>query len=183
MANVICIAGKARAGKDTTANLLKDKLEYMGHRVLILHYADYLKFACKEYFGWNGVKDEAGRTILQAVGTDLARKRFPNIWVAVVDIFMRAFEDSYDYFIVPDCRFPNEIEYLKDKGWNVLRIKVVRLDYDNGLTDEQKSHISETALDNYRFNYVIKAKSGIENVEKEVDLLLETGIYGYFMGY
>ena len=62
---VITISGKARSGKDTTALLLKEALEKKGYRVLITHYADLLKFVCKEYFGWNGEKDEEGRTLIQ----------------------------------------------------------------------------------------------------------------------
>ena len=107
---IITFSGKAQHGKDTTAKYMKEFFESLGKKVVILHFADYLKYVCKEYFHWNGIKDEIGRTILQKVGTDLARKNYPDIWVNVVSNFILAFQTEFDYFLVPDCRFPNEID-------------------------------------------------------------------------
>ena len=59
--NIICISGKAGHGKDTLAGVLEEKLTQKGERVLITHYADLLKWMCEKLFGWDGVKDEAGR--------------------------------------------------------------------------------------------------------------------------
>ena len=73
---VITISGKAQNGKDTTARLLKDVLEDDGNTVLIAHYADLLKYICKQFFGWDGNKDEQGRHTLQYVGTDVIRKEW-----------------------------------------------------------------------------------------------------------
>lgn len=56
---VITISGKAQNGKDTTAGLLKAALEADGYKVLITHYADLLKYICKQFFGWDGQKDDA----------------------------------------------------------------------------------------------------------------------------
>ena len=72
---IITISGKAQHGKDTTAEMLKKKLEELQYKVLIIHYADYVKYVCRQYFNWDGNKDEKGRTILQQVGTNLARAR------------------------------------------------------------------------------------------------------------
>ena len=63
---VVCISGLARAGKDTLASMLKDELEKNGSRVLITHFADLLKFIAKEFFKWNGEKDNEGRRLLQS---------------------------------------------------------------------------------------------------------------------
>lgn len=156
-ATVITISGKARHGKDTSAQILKSFLENAGKKVLIIHYADYLKFICKQYFGWNGEKDLAGRTLLQLVGTEKVRAKEPDFWVSIVDKFMNVFQDDYDYFIIPDTRFPNEIEFLKKAGWIVMTIKVIRPDFDNGLTEKQRNHPSETALDDYEFDYIMSA--------------------------
>ena len=46
---VITISGKAQNGKDTTAGLLKSALEADGYKVLITHYADLLKYICKQF--------------------------------------------------------------------------------------------------------------------------------------
>lgn len=148
---IITISAKARHGKDYTASTIKEELEKQGYRVLIYHYADLLKWICKTFFGWNGKKDVEGRTMLQYVGTDVIRSHNPNYWVEFVRDFLDMFRDEWDYVILPDTRFPNEIEVLREM-YDVLSLKVVRPDFDNGLTEEQKQHVSETALDNYNFD-------------------------------
>lgn len=145
-AKVICISGQARAGKDTTAAMMKKVLEETQHqRVLIIHYADLLKFMCKSLFSWDGQKDEAGRHILQYVGTDVIRKQEPDFWVAFIIKVLRLFPNEWDYVLIPDARFPNEISELRKAGFDVRHIHVSR-PIENGLTEEQRNHISETAL-------------------------------------
>lgn len=170
---VITISAKAMHGKDTTANILKEKLENNNKKVLILHYADYLKFICSQYFGWDGEKDEKGRTILQYVGTEIVRKKDPNFWVSTIIRFMWLFKDQYDYFIIPDTRFPNEIEMLKEFDYDVIALHVERSDFESPLTIEQKNHPSETALDNFKFDYYIQTSSSILKLEKHVNKFLK----------
>lgn len=152
---IICISGKARHGKDTAATLLKSKLETDGNRVLIVHYADLLKHICRSFFGWNGEKDEAGRALLQRVGTDVIRAQCPDFWVGFVAEVLRLFPDEWDYAIIPDCRFPNEISYLRQAGFNTIHIRVARSDFESPLTPEQQRHPSETALDACVPDYIL----------------------------
>ena len=56
---IVCISGKAQHGKDTTAKLLEEILEAQGNRVLIAHYGDLVKYVCKTFFGWDGMKRDA----------------------------------------------------------------------------------------------------------------------------
>ena len=88
---VICISGKAQNGKDTTAKILEEKLISDGNKVLIAHFGDLVKYVCKTFFGWDGKKDENGRTLLQYVGTDKIRAKSPDYWVnfivSILDIF------------------------------------------------------------------------------------------------
>lgn len=144
---IIAISGKAQHGKDTTARILKNELEADGYSVLIAHYGDLVKYICKTFFGWDGNKDEAGRTLLQYVGTDMIRSRDQNYWVRFIGDILTFFKDRWEYVLIPDCRFPNEIEYLREMGLDVSHIRVVREGYDNRLTMEQQNHPSETALD------------------------------------
>ena len=144
---IICISGRAQHGKDTTAGFLAEALEQNGSRVLITHYADLLKYICKTFFAWNGEKDDAGRTLLQHVGTDIVRKRDPDYWVNFMISALGMAHDLWDYVIIPDCRFPNEIEALRRAGFNVKHIKVVRTGFFSPLSAEQQNHPSETALD------------------------------------
>lgn len=151
---VILISGKAGSGKDTFATFLDTMLTSTGKRVQILHFADILKFFCKEYYGWDGQKDEKGRGILINVGTHLARANNPDIWVNILIEYYKAFHTEYDVFLIPDCRFPNEIE-----RWQELQVPMasVRMLRDIQITsDETAADISETALDDWLFDYFIE---------------------------
>ena len=119
----------------------------------------------QKYFGWDGEKNEAGRTLLQWLGTDVARQRNPDIWVRVACEFLSAFGPDFDYVLIPDTRFPNEIEYLREHGYDVTAINVRMLDFDNGCTEEQKNHPYETALDDFPFDVTIVCPSGIKNAQ------------------
>lgn len=177
MKKLILISAKAQHGKDFTANILKEKLEANNQKVLITHYADYLKFICKEYFGWDGTKNEVGRTLLQYIGTDKARKNNPNIWVSVINELIKAIGEDYDYILIPDTRFPNEIDFMKSQSYDVVAMRIKRLDFENSLTEEQRQHMSEIALDDYKFDYYIECKSGYDNVSKEVDKFISEVLY------
>lgn len=153
--HVIAISGKAQHGKDTSATILKSMLEADGYRVLITHYADLLKYMCRTFFGWNGEKDDAGRHILQYVGTDIIRQKRPDFWVDFVTDVLALFPEDWDFVLIPDCRFPNEIECLKRAGLNTTHLRVVRENFVSPLTSEQQAHPSETALDGVKPDYYI----------------------------
>lgn len=169
---VITISGKARSGKDTTALLLKEALEKKGYRVLITHYADLLKFVCKEYFGWNGEKDEEGRTLIQYVGTDIVRSRNPDYWVNFIIDMLKFFPGKWDYVLIPDCRFPNEIQRIGEEGFDVIHIRVRRECTDDTLTPAQRSHSSETALDKTMPDMFIYNDGGLEGFKEFVNTRL-----------
>lgn len=144
---VICISGKAQHGKDTTAQFIKEYLEEHGKSVLIMHYSDLLKFIVRTYFGWNGEKDEDGRDLLQYVGTDVIRRQSPDYWTDFAVGLIRMFPDEWDYVILADCRFPNEVECFKKSEFDTCHVRVIRAPFASPLTPEQQLHISETALD------------------------------------
>lgn len=155
MRNYICISGKARAGKDAAADLLKENLSDQGYSVLVIHYADLLKFICKTYFGWNGEKDGYGRTLLQKVGTNVIRKQNPDFWVDFVIEITTLFDGRWDYIIIPDARFPNEVDKLKSSASTVTHLRIERPSFLNELTVEQRQHPSEVALDNTNPDFTI----------------------------
>ena len=157
---VIAISGKARHGKDTFGELLSDELKNRGRRVLVTHYGDLVKYVCKTFFNWDGNKDEKGRTILQYVGTDVVRKQNSNYWVDFIIGIIKMFGSNWDYVLIPDTRFPNEVDRLTEQGLNVTYVRVERPDFDNGLTDEQKNHPSETAMDHYDHHSKIEVHNG-----------------------
>ena len=170
MTKIINFSGSAKHGKTTSANIMKEILEKQGKTVLIVNYADYLKFICKEYFGWSGKKDESGRTILQHIGTDIVRQRDPDFWVRTIGYFISVIGIDFDYILVGDCRFRNECEWFKF-DYKVLNVKVSRENFNNGLTEEQRKHPSEIDLEGYVFDYEFNSPD-LEHLEKEIGLFI-----------
>lgn len=161
MKKIILISGKAGHGKDSLAKMLSNQLEELGYKVSIDHFARYLKDMCKIYAGWNGEKDEYGRKLLQEIGTDIIRYKLElyDFHVNRICEDIKICQKYFDYVIIPDCRFPNEIELPKILFENqVISIRVNRTNYETNLTVEQQNHLSETALDDHKFDYTIEAK-------------------------
>lgn len=170
---VLCISGKAQSGKDTSANIIKKILETNNNlSCIIIHYADLLKYVCKEYFGWDGKKDDKGRSLLQHVGTDIVRKSNPNFWVNFVKEFLYIFQDKWDFAIIPDTRFPNEITSLKEI-FQTYHIRILRDNFDNNLNSTQKLHPSETALDSCDFDYLIENNSDTADLSNKCFELID----------
>lgn len=161
---IICISGHAQNGKDTAAQIMRRTLWGYGERVLVAHYADLVKYICRQFFDWDGEKDEYGRSLLQYVGTNKVRAKEPDFWVDFICKMLDLFPDEWDYVLIPDCRFPNEIDYMKEKGFDVTHLRIIRDGFDNGLTDAQKEHPSETSLDNVKPDAVIHNTGGISDL-------------------
>ena len=163
---VITISAKAEHGKDTVANMIKEQLEDMGYSVLITHYADLLKYICRQFFDWDGVKNEEGRTLLQRVGTETIRAKRPNYWVDFIKDILKLFEGEWDFVLIPDTRFPNEINDMKEE-FDCVAVHITRPGFENHLTEEQRKHLSEVALDEYEFDYEIINSGTIDNLRVE----------------
>lgn len=174
---IILISGKAQSGKDTVANLICEKLLKDEYEVLITHYADLLKFICRNYFNWDGNKDDKGRSLLQHVGTDIVRKNNPDLWVNFVAKMLELFHDKWDYVIIPDCRFPNEIDNMKKCGFNTAYVRIIRKNFNSPLSIEQQHHESETALDQYIPDYCIINDGTVADLKLTVQKWIEEALY------
>ena len=164
---VICISAKARHGKDTAAEIMKEYLEMQGKKVLITHFADLLKYLCKSLFGWDGNKDERGRTLLQYIGTDVVGKKNPAYWAQFIVSVLKMFENEWDYVLIPDCRYPVEIGTMR-QTFDTTIVRVERPNFDNGLTEAQKNHPSEVDMDSYPFDYKILNNGTLEELRQEI---------------
>lgn len=170
----ICLSGKAGSGKDTSAKIFKSLLEESGNSVLIAHYADLLKYICKTFLGWNGEKDERGRNLLQYVGTDLVRKLNPDYWVDFIVDMATLFGNNYDYIIMADTRFKNEINKIKDTGYNVVHIRVTRNENSSNLNESQKNHVSERDLDSVMADYVLPNDLGFDELTDKIKFIIKS---------
>lgn len=174
---ILAISGHAQNGKDTVAGLLRDCLKTDGNRVLVAHYADLLKYMCRTFFDWDGNKDEKGRHILQYVGTDIIRKQAPDFWVDFISSVLTYFNENWDYVLIPDTRFPNEIDRLISKGFDVTHVRVVRPNFESPLTKEQQKHPSETALDNVNPDFYIYNEGSIEELQAKINKWIKENLH------
>lgn len=167
---VVCISGKAGHGKDTFAKFLKAAMENKNKRVLITHYGDLIKYVCEKFFEWDGMKDEKGRTLLQQIGTERIRFKKPNFWVAFIADILELFQDEWDFVLIPDARFPNEVNYLKERGFDVMHVHIERPGC-NILTDKQQKHLSETSMDGFPADVTIKNDRNITGLMAKAESL------------
>lgn len=174
---VYAISGHAQNGKDTIAQMMYDKFTQRGETAIVMHYADLLKYICKTYFDWDGKKDERGRHILQYVGTDVVRQKEPDYWVDFIISIMTLFDGTWDNVLIPDSRFPNEIDKLKTSGFDVKHIRVVRPNYESPLTPEQQKHPSETALDDVEPDFTIVNIGDMSDLDTLITNFMEEYIY------
>lgn len=175
--HVILISGKAQHGKDTSAEIMRRSMEDAGYRVVVTHYADLLKYICKTFFGWDGRKDEYGRQLLQYVGTDVIRSRAPSYWVDFLSGFFSIFSDEWDYVIIPDTRFPNEVSKMRESGFDTVHIRVKRENFVSPLTEEQQHHPSEVALDAVEPDFWLINDGSIEELERRIKHWLKENVY------
>ena len=156
---IILLAGKARSGKNTIGDMLKELYESDDKKVIVSPYTKYLKKYIKEITGKDIDDDNKPRELLQQLGIEVIKEK-----LGKVDMFIsRQIDDIdiYSYFfdviIIPDVRFPREIDIIKEKYNNYTCIKVIS-DRDNNMSDNEKNHITETSLDSYddsNFDYII----------------------------
>ena len=107
----IGLIGLAGSGKDTAAEGL-GKVGYWK-----CAFAGHLKNLAYE-FGWDGQKNERGRTLLQDLGM-AARKYNANFWIEQI----RNWPSWKNVPIVfTDVRFQNEADFVRSKGGIVVRI-------------------------------------------------------------
>lgn len=176
MALLVGLSGKKQSGKSTIARYLGEK-----HAFFEYGWADPLKqvigielmgLTVDQVYGSNKDKEtvdtfwgKSPRHLLQIIGTECFRKQVdPDFWVKVGIKHFTTFKDRN--IVIPDCRFPNEVEAIKKLGGVVIR--VVREDWT--VKDE---HESETALDNYNFEHVVTAKTGeLESLQLQTELIL-----------
>ena len=167
---IFLIAGKARSGKDTAANMIKTYYEKNGKKVLIIGFADHIKNYAKKITGWDGTDETKPRELLQTLGTDIIRKEIDeNFFVNRTIDDIKVYKYYFDVIILSDVRFPNELELPKKVFEEVYTIKVERPNFENNLTLEQKKHATETALDNYdNFDYIINNDGDLEKLNNDV---------------
>lgn len=158
---IILISGYKRAGKDTTAQMLKEIFEENQLKVEILSFADTLKnIACIIFdisreqldefknnelpVGWQSEYEFEEltnfRKVLTKIGNDALKPIFgEDIWVK--DIQKKIAASNADIIIIPDFRF--KIEHIN----KAITVRVLNDDIVN-----KETHQSETELEDFNFD-------------------------------
>lgn len=173
---IILIGGKARSGKSTIANFMIEELKKQGKKPCELQIAQYIKYYAMKYFDWDGSEETKPRSLLQELGTEVIRNKIdPDFHIDRLIQDIKVLSYFYDTFIVSDVRMPVEIEKPKKEFENVISIKMIRP--SDELDSNQKTHVTELALDNYDgFDYVIDNDKTLEDLEEKAkDILKKIG--------
>lgn len=153
---IFLISGKSESGKDSFYKIARQY--FSQDNVYRLAFADEVKRIATE-MGWNGEKDENGRSGLIMVGEG-ARKYFDeDIWIKKLLGLLQGYH-TLDIIFITDCRYPNEVDsvrsWAKSHGHEVYTVRVERPLHVNKLTEEQRNNPSEVALDDYgMWDYII----------------------------
>lgn len=169
--DIIGLSGYARAGKDTIGDLLVEKGYARSS------FADYIRKALYtlnpyssdgkrvkdviDAHGWEGSKevDPEIRILLQRLGSDVGRAMIDNdIWVNLV---LKNLPDGAK-IVFTDCRFPNEAEAIKRFGGELWRVSREGCNPVN-------NHISEIALDEWKFDRRFENNLSIDTLHIEVE--------------
>lgn len=207
---IIGVCGFIGTGKDTVADYLVNI-----HHFRRESFANTLKDAVAAVFGWERdmlegrtkssrawreQRDEwwsnrlgmdiTPRWVLQYWGTEVARKSFhDDIWIASLENKLRNITDDV---VISDCRFPNEIQAIKNAGGIVVRVKrgpdpdwyQLAETVNHGPTnmtwtaskialEKLKIHASETAWVGTDFDAVLDNNSTMDHLYQQVnDLVL-----------
>lgn len=161
MTKIIAFAGRKQSGKTTgceyIANIIGSNLSHK-----IYSFADPLKqdicinilgLSYEQCYGsdddknsltqlhWNNQQLTA-RDVMQIVGTEIFRAMYPNVWVnALINKILR---DKVDIALISDCRFPNEVDIVKQHNGHVIRLTK---------NPFNSNHPSEKALDKSEYDW------------------------------
>ena len=206
---IIGICGFIGSGKDTVADYLVNFHEFRRES-----FANTLKDAVAAVFGWDRTMLE-GRTkearewreqvdpwwaerlamptltprwVLQYWGTEVCRRSFhDDIWIASLENKLR---NSKDNVVISDCRFPNEIQSIRDAGGKIVWVQRGELPdwYDTAVEANlghnyavqdlkmRKIHASETAWVGTEFDTIIDNNRSIDDLYQQAKLIVSNEI-------
>ena len=172
---IYIVCGKARHGKDTIAEMIRNYYIENHYDVLNLQYSSYIKEYAKKISNWDGSEETKPRELLQQLGTNVIRDKIDEAFFVkkIVDD-IKVYSFFFDVLTISDARFKIEVDTPRDNFENVIIIRVNRPNFDNGLTEAQKMHRTETDLDDYEnYDYVIENDGTLEELKEKVHEILK----------
>jgi dephospho-CoA kinase len=177
---IIGLSGYAQSGKDTVANYLVEH-----HGFIRIAFADPIREALYNLdpvvtdipelsgmhlkwlvdgLGWERIKIDSPqvREMLQRFGTEVARNLWSeNFWV---DLAMSKAK-LLDNVVITDVRYPNELDAIRDVSGSVWRVEKPGVSAVN-------SHTSETALDGYVFDEIVRNAGSLEDLHAKINNII-----------
>ena len=201
---IIGICGFIGSGKDTIADYLVNVRQFRR-----MSFAGTLKDAVSAVFGWDREllegrtqesrvwreqrdewwsqrlgRDITPRQVLQQWGTEVGRQAYHDeIWVASLENRLR---NSQNNVVITDCRFPNEIQAIRQAQGLVIRVRrgpepewydlAVAANRGDWVAREQVNsllvHASETAWVGTEFDAVIDNNHSFDSTFQQVESVL-----------
>jgi hypothetical protein len=199
---IVAITGWIGSGKDTVADFL-----VQNHNFKKESFAASLKDAVAAVFGWDRVLLEGStaesrawrdqvdtwwatrlnmpqltpRWVLQQWGTEVLRGGFhDSIWIASVENKIR---NANQFTVITDCRFPNEINAIKNAGGKIFWVRRGELPswYNLALAaneghilarrelERAQIHASERDWIGTNFDGIIDNNSTLEHLYKQIE--------------
>uniref|UniRef100_A0A6C0DZN7 Deoxynucleoside monophosphate kinase n=1 Tax=viral metagenome TaxID=1070528 RepID=A0A6C0DZN7_9ZZZZ len=167
---IIGIVGKMGSGKDyiATKYILPFMEGVLRKKVLQICFADQIKVnvMSKGNFSYDELyvnKTPDSRRSLQIEGTENGRDvHGKDVWVNYTDSWIKVYKErGINNFIITDCRFKNEVEYIKKSGGIILKVHAPQRNHerlykesngDHDTYNKLKGHPSECDLDSYDDN-------------------------------
>lgn len=152
---LIGLVGNAGVGKDTAA----EALFRAGYERIA--FADPIKNLAFQHFGWNRLKDERGRKLLQDIGM-AGREYDPETWIRHL-----RWSNPIRYgkpAVITDVRFENEAQWIRRQGGKLIRI--VRPDIP------VLQHVSETEQKSIACHYEVINSGTVQDLHTLVEELI-----------
>ena len=166
---VLLFAGKAGAGKNTSADLVENVYSGSAIKTAQFSFAGAFKRMAKE-MGWDGKKDEKGRRLLQQIGA-AGRAYDKDVWAKCCLKAIR--ESDCDIAMITDLRFPNEARIIKEAYPDAELIKVFGRGYDLGDNgDDPSEHGFDDVLETY-WSYQLDNSGTLKDLDNNVFAMLK----------
>lgn len=172
--NIILISGKSNSGKTCVSQIIEESLKSKNRNVIRCSLSTYIREITKNDFFWDGVDTLESRKFMAEVyrvGTEfypyhMARR----VWerdilpyaneysVVIVESFRE--KVNYDFFKI----ILDECEIIDD----IITVRVVRPNFNVIQDEEMESHVSESDLDDFIFDYTIVNDTTIDKLENRI---------------
>jgi len=169
---IFIIAGKARQGKDTIGEFIKEY--YKDLKVLHLPNNYYMRDYAKRITDWDGTDDTKPRELLLELA-DYARNNIDeHFYIKRTIDDIKVLSNYFDIVLITDARFPYEIELPKNEFNKCISIHIERPDFESELSSDNKKHATETSLDNFdNYDYKIINDGTLDDLKNKVINLLD----------